>query len=199
MIEGIFIGLISGVIALIITIAVVAVIILWVIATNNKFRRMQIVVAEAWSGIDVQLKRKANILPNLVDTIKMQMQFESDVLVKLTAARSGLNSSNREEAMKANDQVNALMPSIRATAEAYPALGTNASFLQMMNDIRDCEDKVTYARNRYNMSVSSYNQSIAVFPASLIAGMIHCTPEKMFEISAVAREEADNIRISKIQ
>ena len=184
---------------LIITIAVVAVIILWGIATNNKFRRMQIVVSEAWSGIDVQLKRKANILPNLVDTIKMQMQFESDVLVKLTAARSGLNSSNREEAMKANDQVNALMPSIRATAEAYPALGTNASFLQMMNDIRDCEDKVTYARNRYNMSVSSYNQSIAVFPASLIAGMIHCTPEKMFEISAVAREEADNIRISKIQ
>jgi len=184
---------------LIITIAVIVLIILWAIATSNKFKRMQIVITEAWSGIDVQLKRKANILPNLVDTIKMQMQFENDVLTKLTAARSGLTSSNREEAMKANDQVNALMPSIRATAEAYPALGTNAAFLQMMNDIRDCEDKVTYARNRYNMSVSSYNQSIAVFPASLVAGMSHCMPEKMFEISEVAREEADNIRISKIQ
>lgn len=184
---------------LIISAVVVVLIIFWAIATSNKFKRMQILITEAWSGIDVQLKRKANILPNLVDTIKMQMQFESDVLTRLTAARSGLNSSDREEAMKANDQVNALMPSIRATAEAYPALGTNASFLQMMNDIRDCEDKVTYARNRYNMTVSTYNQSIVVFPASIIAGMCHCAPEKMFEISAVAREEADNIRISKIQ
>ena len=183
----------------IIAVVVLGIIVIWWICTMNGFRRLKVAVQEAWSGIDVQLKRKANILPNLVDTIKMQMQFENDVLTKLTAARSGLTSSNREEAMKANDQVNALMPSIRATAEAYPALGTNAAFLQMMNDIRDCEDKVTYARNRYNMSVSSYNQSIAVFPASLVAGMSHCMPEKMFEISEVAREEADNIRISKIQ
>ena len=131
---------------LIISIAAVVLIIFWVIGIYNKLKRLQVTITEAWSGIDVQLKRKANILPNLVDTIKMQMKFEEDVLTKLTAARSGLNSADREEAMKANDQLNAIIPTIRATAEAYPQLGTNASFLQMMNDIRDCEDKVTYAR-----------------------------------------------------
>ena len=185
-------------VGLIITIVVVVLILLWWISTYNTFKRLQITIQEAWSGIDVQLKRKANIIPNLVDTIKMQMKFEEDVLTKLTAARSGLVSSNKEEAMAADNQVNHIMANIRATAEAYPELGTNASFRQMMLDIRDCEDKVTYARNRYNMTVSAYNQAIIVFPSSIVAGFAHCMPEKMFEIAAEAREEADNLRISKL-
>jgi LemA protein len=184
---------------LIITLVIVALIVLWAIAVGNKLKRLKVVISEAWSGIDVQLKRKANILPNLVDTLKMQMKFEEDVLTKLTAARSGLVSNVREEAMAANEQVNALIPTIKATAEAYPTLGTNASFLQMMSDIRDCEDKVTYARNRYNMSVSTYNQCIVVFPDSIIAGMIGCTPEKMFEITETARADADDLRISNLK
>ncbi|MBE6381368.1 MAG: LemA family protein [Lentisphaerae bacterium] len=184
---------------LIITLVVVALIVLWFIAVNNKLKRLKVVIAEAWSGIDVQLKRKANILPNLVDTLKMQMKFEEDVLTKLTAARSGLASSDRAEAMAANEKLNSIIPTIRATAEAYPELGTNASFLQMMNDIRDCEDKVTYARTRYNMSVSTYNQVIVVFPDSIVAGMIGCTPEKMFEIAETARAEADDLRIGNLK
>lgn len=183
---------------LIITIVVVVLIVIWAIATGNKFKRLAITIDEAWGGIDVQLKRKANIIPNLVDTLKMQMNFEESVLTKLTAARSGLISSDRDEAIAANDAVNKLIPTIRATAEAYPALGTNESFLRLMGDIRDCEDKVTYARNRYNMTVSTYNQAIVVFPSSIIAGMSGCTPKKMYEITETAREEADNIRISKI-
>ena len=69
----------------------------------------------------------------------------------------------------------------------------------MMNDIRDCEDKVTYARTRYNMSVSTYNQVIVVFPDSIVAGMIGCTPEKMFEIAETARAEADDLRIGNLK
>ena len=183
----------------IISIAIVVLVLLWVIGLYNKIKRLQIAITEAWSGIDVQLKRKANILPNLVDTIKMQMKFEEDVLSKLTAARSGLNSSSREEVIKANEELNALLPSIRATAEAYPALGTNASFLQMMGDIRDCEDKVTYARTRYNMTVSVYNQTIVVFPGSIVAGFMGCTPEMMYEATAEVRAESDNMRISNIK
>lgn len=185
-------------IGLIITIAVAVMILIWWISTYNKFKRLQITIQEAWSGIDVQLKRKANIIPNLVDTLKMQMKFEEDVLSKLTAARSGLVSSNKEEAMAADELVNRLMVNVRATAEAYPELGTNASFRQMMLDIRDCEDKVTFARNRYNMTVSAYNQSIVVFPSSIVAGMANCQAEKMFEISAEARENADELRVSKL-
>lgn len=183
---------------LIITIAVVLAVVFWWISTMNGFRRLQVAIQEAWSGIDVQLKRKANIIPNLVDTLKMQMNFENKVLTELTAARSGLISGNHAEAMAANDKISSLLPSIRATAESYPALGTNASFLRLMEDIRDCEDKITYARNRYNMTVAKYNMDIVMIPASIVAGFMHLTKEEMFEISAQSREDADNIRISKL-
>jgi len=155
-------------------------------------------IQEAWSGIDVQLKRKANIIPNLVDTLKMQMKFETDVLTKLTQMRTGLTSADRAEAMKANDAITQLMPTIRATAESYPELGTNKSFLQMMEDIRDCEDKVAYARNRYNVTVANFNMGIVAFPANLVAGMMRLAPEQMFEISADARQDADGMRISQL-
>ena len=118
---------------LIITAAVVVVIILWWIGTFNLLNRLKISIAEAWSGIDVQLKRKANIIPNLVDTLKMQMNFESNLLKELTAARTGLASGNRAEAMAASDKITAMLPQIRATAENYPQLGTNASFLKLMD------------------------------------------------------------------
>ena len=173
-------------------------IVLWYISTYNRFKREKVVIQEAWSGIDVQLKRKANILPNLVDTLKMQMAFESDVLKQLTAARSGLISGDRATAMKANDQITQLMPTIQATAESYPTLGTNASFLQMMSDIRDCEDKIAYARNRYNMTTARYNMEIVMIPASIVASQMGLTKEKLYEISQTQRDDADNMRISQL-
>ena len=183
---------------LIITIAVAVIIVLWWIGTFNLLNRLKVAITEAWSGIDVQLKRKANIIPNLVDTLKMQMNFESNLLTELTAARSGLSSGNRAEAMAASDKITALMPQIRATAESYPQLGTNASFLKLMEDIRDCEDKIAYARNRYNMTVARFNMTIAQVPASIPAGVHHFAAEPLFEISAAARQDADDMRISKL-
>lgn len=185
-------------IGLIITIVVAVIIIFWWIATMNGFRRLKVAIQEAWSGIDVQLKRKANIIPNLVDTLKMQMNFENSVLTELTAARSGLVSGNHAEAIAASDKISAMLPSIRATAENYPQLGTNQSFLKLMEDIRDCEDKITYARNRYNMTVAKYNTDIVMIPGSIVAGVMRLSAEEMFEISAQARDDADNMRISKL-
>ena len=185
-------------IGLIITIAVAVIIVLWWIAKFNAFTRLKVTVTEAWSGIDVQLKRKANIIPNLVDTLRMQMDFESNLLKDLTAARSGLSSSNHAEAMAASDKITAMLPQIRATAESYPQLGTNSSFLKLMEDIRDCEDKIAYARNRYNMTVARYNMDIAMFPASIVAAALHFSSEEVFEITETARQDADNMRISKL-
>ena len=182
----------------IVTLVLVVIAVFWWIGTMNTFRRLKIAIQEAWSGIDVQLKRKANIIPNLVDSLKMQMDFESKVLTDLTAARSGLISGNRAEAIAASDKITAMLPSIRAAAENYPALGTNQSFLKLMEDIRDCEDKISCARNRYNMTVAQYNKDIVMIPGSIVAGVMHLTPEEMFEISGQAREEADNMRISKL-
>ena len=185
-------------IGLIITLVVIAVIVLWWISAFNSLNRLKVAITEAWSGIDVQLKRKANIIPNLVDTLKMQMNFESKLLTDLTAARSGLTSGDRAEAMAASDKISAMLPQIRATAENYPQLGTNASFLKLMEDIRDCEDKIAYARNRYNMTVARFNMEIVQFPTNIPAGVHHFTKEQLFEITAEARQDADDMRISKL-
>ena len=177
---------------------VVLLIVFWYFGTMNKFRRLKIAIEESWAGIDVQLKRKANIIPNLVDTLKMQMNFEEKVLSELTAARAGLVSANRAEAMEASDKVSSLIPSIRATAENYPQLGTNQSFLQLMSDIRDCEDKIAYARNRYNMTTARYNMEIVMIPASIVASQMGLQKEELYEISQTLRDDADNMRISKL-
>ena len=177
---------------------VVLLIVFWYFGTMNKFRRLKIAIEESWAGIDVQLKRKANIIPNLVDTLKMQMNFEEKVLSELTAARTGLVSANRAEAMEASDKVSSLIPSIRATAENYPQLGTNQSFLQLMSDIRDCEDKIAYARNRYNMTTARYNMEIVMIPASIVASQMGLQKEELYEISQTLRDDADNMRISKL-
>ena len=182
----------------IVIIAVGAIILLWAIVVFNRFKRLKVQIAEAWSGIDVQLKRKVNILTNLLDVLKMQMTFENNLLTELSKARSGLLAQDHEVAMSANDKLTQLLSSITATAEAYPNLGTNQSYLRMMSDIRDCEDKVTYARTRYNMVVSDFNAGISVFPSNIIAGLMKCSPEKMFEISEPPREIADNLRIGKM-
>ena len=183
---------------LIITVAVVVIIVFWWIGQYNLLHRLKIAITEAWSGIDVQLKRKANIIPNLVDTLKMQMNFESSLLTELTAARSGLTSGDRAEAMAASDKITAILPQIRATAENYPQLGTNASFLKLMEDIRDCEDKIAYARNRYNMTVARFNMEIVQFPTNIPASVHHFTQEQLFEITAAARQDADDMRIGKL-
>ncbi|MBE6400402.1 MAG: LemA family protein [Lentisphaerae bacterium] len=183
---------------LIITIVVAVLIVLWWIAKFNAFTRLKIAITESWGGIDVQLKRKANIIPNLVDALRMQIDFESNLLKELTAARTGLASSDHAEAIAASDRISAILPQIRATAENYPQLGTNASFLKLMEDIRDCEDKIAYARNRYNMTVARYNMDIAMFPAKIVAGVHNFAAEQLFEITEAARQDADNMRISKL-
>ena len=179
-------------------IVIAVLIVLWWFGTMNRFRRLKIAIQEAWAGIDVQLKRKANIIPNLVDTLKMQMNFEEKVLTELTEARAGLTGGDRAAAMAASDKIASIIPSISAVAENYPELGTNKSFLQLMSDIRDCEDKIAYARNRYNMTVARYNMDIAMFPAKIVAGVHNFAAEQLFEITEAARQDADNMRISKL-
>ena len=178
---------------------IVLVIVLWGIAAYNGLVRKKVYIGEAWSGIDVQLKRKANVLPNLVDTLKMQTNYEGELLTKLTQARTGIASGSNSERMKASDEVTKLIPSLYAVAEAYPQLGANESFRKLMDEVRDCEDKITYARNRYNISVTTYNTAVRVFPSAIIASMMGYKEEEFYEIPAEQRQQADDLRIKDIQ
>lgn len=177
---------------------VVVVLAIWLIVLYNGLVRKKNYITEAWSSIDVQLKRKTNILTNLVDTIKMQTKYESETLEKIIGMRSRIMSGSKDEVMAANDSISKMIPSIMAISENYPELKSNESFLHLMDDVKNVEDKIAYARTRYNTAVVEYNTAIQSFPASIFANMLGFTKENTYEISDADREHSDNIRISEL-
>lgn len=179
-------------------IIIVAILVIWLIAMYNGLIKKKNYIKEAWSTIDVQLKRKTNILTNLVDTIKMQTKYESETLEKIVSMRAKMMSSSKDEAMTANDKVSKMIPSIMAISESYPELKSNQSFLHLMEDVKNVEDKIAYARTRYNMTVTNFNTAIQSFPTSILANMLGFTAEKTYGISDVEREYSDNLRISEL-
>ncbi len=186
--------------ALIIIIVVLVVLVLAFISVYNGLLRKKIYVQESWSSIDVQLKRKANVLPNLVDTLKMQTDYEGTLLRDITDARSGITEGSNAERMKANDNLtNSLLPSINAVMENYPTLGASESFRQLMTEISDCENKIAYARNRYNISVTTFNTAIITFPGVIFAGMMKLTAFPFFAVTEEQRQDADDMRIKDIK
>ncbi|MBQ3054151.1 MAG: LemA family protein [Clostridia bacterium] len=182
-----------------IVIGIIVVIALLFIGNYNSLIRKKMNVSESWSGIDVQLKRKANVIPNLIDVIKMQTDYEGDLLEKLTKARTGVMEGSNNERVKSNEEMNMLMKNVYAVAENYPQLGANDSFRKIMEQVSDCEDKITYARNRYNISVTDYNTAIKVFPGMIFAGLFGFKEEEFFEIDSQLRVDTDNLRIKDIK
>ena len=183
----------------VIIVGLVILFVLIIAGIYNALVRKKNYVKEAWASIDVQLKRKGNVLPNLIDTLKMQTDYESGLLTKITQARSGLISGSNEDRMKANDEITKMLPSIYAVAENYPTLGANESFRKLMDEIRDVEDKIAYARNRYNISVNDFNTAIKIFPNVLFAEMFGFSMEPFFEITEDLRKDYDNMRIKDIK
>jgi LemA protein len=174
---------------------VVVVLILLVVSMYNGLIRKRNYIKEAWSSIDVQLKLKTNVLTNLVDTIKMQTKYESETLEKIVGLRSVMLSSDKAEAMKASDAITKMVPSLYAVSESYPELKSNQSFLKLMEDVKNIEEKIAYARTRYNKVVTEYNTAIQTFPSVILAGMFGFKEEETYEIDEVERKNADDLRI----
>lgn len=166
---------------------------LW--ATYNGLIRKKGYVSEAWAQIDVQLKRKANILTNLVDTVKMMSAQESEVLIKIAELRNLLRSNDKANNMK-GDQLT--MPVVLSLQETYPQLKTNDAYLKIMEEVKDCEAKIAYARTRYNNMVMVYNNALQQFPTVFFARMLNMQPEQSYEISSVERDYADHLRINEL-
>jgi len=177
---------------------IIVLLVIGFILMYNGLVRKKNYIREAWSSIDVQLKRKTNVLTNLVDTIKMQTKYESETLEKIVSMRAQMLSSNKNDAMDANDKISKMIPSIMAISESYPELKSNQSFLHLMDDIKNVEDKIAYARTRYNTTVVDYNTAIQSFPTSIVAKILGYKEENTYEISDVEREYSDNLRISEL-
>jgi len=174
----------------IIVIAVVVVLVLYVIGVYNGLVRKRNQVDNAWSQIDVQLKRRLDLIPNLVETVKGYAAHEKSTLEAVINARNAALAAPANPASQAAAD-NALTGALRqlfALSEAYPDLKANQNFLALQEELTATEGRVAYARQFYNDSVLGYNNKLQVFPAVIIAGMFHFEKREFFEAEEAARE-----------
>ena len=173
-----------------VVIALVVVLGLIVVGMYNGLVRARLRVREAWSGIDVQLKRRASLIPNLVETVKGYAQHEREVFENVTRARSMLQQATTPgQAAEANNMLTQTLRSLFAVAEAYPDLKANENFLDLQNELSDIEEKIAYARQFYNTNVLSYNTKTETFPSVFFANMFNFEPAEFFEAEEEARQD----------
>ena len=155
----------------------------------NGLIRARVRTREAWSGIDVQLKRRANLIPNLVETVRGYAAHERQTFENVTRARAMLQQAGTTaEAAQANNFLTQTLRSLFAVAENYPDLKANQNFLDLQNELSDIEEKIAYARQFYNRNVSVYNTRIQTVPNVVIANMFGFTRFEFFEAPEEARE-----------
>ena len=174
---------------LLIILAVVAVLVIAVIAIYNKFVRLRNTVKTSWSDIDVQCKKRYDLVPNLVETVKGYASHERAVFEKVTQARSAaMQAASPAEMAKAENMLRDTLKSLFAVAEAYPELKANANFLQLQSQLQDLENNIEYARRYYNAVVRDYNILIESFPSNLIASQFGFKQEELFQLEAPEAE-----------
>jgi LemA protein len=169
--------------------AIVVVLVIIVIGMYNGLVRARLRVKEAWSGIDVQLKRRTDLIPNLVETVKGYASHERETLDNVTRARSMLQQAGSPaQAAEANNMLTQTLRSLFAVAEAYPDLKANQNFLDLQNELSDIEEKIAYSRQFYNSNVLSYNEKTATFPTVIFANMFNFEPAEFFEVEEGDRQ-----------
>jgi LemA protein len=148
--------------------------VLWVVLTTNSFIRARNKVDESWSGIDVQLKRRHDLVPNLVDTVKGYAAHESATLLAVTEARSAaMAAGSGPERRAAEAQLTGALAGIQIVAEEYPELRASENFRALQSELSELEDQIQAARRIFNSNVNDYNTRIQLFPNSLVAGKTH--------------------------
>lgn len=172
-----------------------AIVVVLAIFAYNSLIRKSIRVKEAWADIDVQLKRRYDLVPNLVESVKGYMTHEKDVFQKVTEARTrAMEASGGEEKIKAENQFSQTLKTLFAVAENYPDLKANQSFIELQKELVDTEDKIQAARRFYNSNVRDFNIAIKVFPRNLLAGIFGFKPEPLFEITEATEREAVKVK-----
>ncbi|MDF7640618.1 LemA family protein [Bifidobacterium sp. ESL0784] len=181
-------------IVLLVILAIVVIVLVWGVVAYNNLVTLRNRVQNGFSQIDVQLKRRTDLVPNLVETVKGYATHESQVLQNVTEARANAvraassgSATTAERAQAESALSNALM-ALQATAEAYPDLKANQNFLQLQEQLSDLEQKIAYARQFYNDVVQKLNTSIQTFPSNLIASIFHFAPAQYFQVAEADRQ-----------
>ncbi len=174
---------------LIIILVILAVLILWVVTTYNGLVVLRNRVKDQWAQIDVQLKRRFDLIPNLIETVKGYTKHESETLEAVVKARNSYTTaSTPTEAMEADNELNQAISKLFALAEAYPDLKANTNFQQLQTELTETESKIASARQFYNDTVLQYNNKTEVIPSNIIASIFKFKKEAFFEASEKERE-----------
>lgn len=177
-----------------IIIIIAVVIVLAIASIFNRLVSLKNRSEEAWSDIDVQLKRRHDLIPNLVETVKGYAKHEKTLFEDVTKARSeAISSKGLEDKAKAENQITEALKSVFAVAENYPDLKANENFLELQKEITDTEDKIQASRRFYNGNVRDLNIAIESFPSNVVASMLHYQKKELFELEDVA--ERKNVEV----
>lgn len=183
-------------IPLLIFLAIVFIVIFWIVGMYNSLVGLRNQVKNAWAQIDVQLKRRHDLIPNLLETVRGYKDFERQTLEAVTKARQMAVeiTGGALETAKVESMLSQTLKSLFAVAENYPDLKANQNFLALQEELASTENKIGFARQFYNDAVMGYNNRIQMFPSSIIAGTFHFQPEPFFEIEAAAEREVPQVK-----
>ena len=177
---------------IIVAIAIAFIVILLLISIYNRLVRLRNNREQAFADIDVQLKQRHDLIPQLVKTVKGYMDHEKGVLTEITEARShAMKASTIDEKISAENRLSQALQGFNITVEAYPDLKANQNFMNLQEEISDVENKLAAARRFFNSATKELNNAVEVFPANLVAGMFGFKRESMFELSTAQREDLD--------
>ncbi len=175
-------------------VVIIVLVIIFIIGLYNSLVRLRQKVKNSWSQIDVQLQRRFDLIPNLIETVKGYMKHESDVLTKVTELRtSWANASTVAEKAELDNALSGALKTIMAVSENYPDLKSSQNFSELQEELQNTENKISFSRQFYNDSVTMYNTKLEVFPSNIIASMFGFKPEELFK--AESDEARKNIKV----
>ncbi len=184
----------GGIIALLIIAAILIILALWAVGIFNSLVRLRNEIQNSWAQIDVQLKRRTDLIPNLVETVKGYASHERETLERVIQARNmAVGATNLEERMAGENMLTGALKSLFAVSEAYPDLKANQNFLALQEELTSTENKVAFARQFFNDRVLQYNNQRETFPANIVAGMFNFERKPFFEVIEPEQREAPKV------
>lgn len=180
---------------LLIVLAVIAVLVIWLVASYNGFVKLRNKTEEAYSAMDVSLKKRYDLLPNYVETVKGYAKHEKETLEAVIAARNGAVNAKSPEERIANDNIlSGTLKSLFAVAEAYPDLKANENFVELQHQFQRIEEEIAGSRRYYNGVVNQYNTKTEMFPGNILAGIFNFQRKPLYEVTNA--EERENVKVS---
>ena len=187
-------GAIVGIIVAVVAVILVIILVSWYVNTRNGLVRIKNLVEEGWATIDVQLKKRYDLIPNLVETVKGYAKHESGALEAVVRARYTAMSASGDDKIAAENMLTGTLKTLFSITESYPDLKANTNFMDLQGQLKNIEAEIASARRYYNGTVKEYNTKIELFPTNIVAGSMHLEKRKYFELDSAEERKAPAVK-----